>query len=356
MNQAANPDMIALAREARGFTQTALAEAINVSQGKISKIEAGLLRASEDDVRELANVLRFPVSFFFQPGRRFGTGPSEFYHYRKLKSVSTHALDRYHAEIDIRRMHLASLLDAVDISAPRGFPEHDIDEFAGYAEEVARAVRAAWHVPRGPVRNVTQLIEAAGGIVIHHDFGDHRIDGISRHVPPLPPLFFMNARVGGARYRYTLTHEVGHVVMHRFANPEMEDQANRFAAEFLMPASEIQPHLSYLNLGRIADLAAYWRVSMSAILQRAADLDKVTAAQKKGLWIQLGKSGYRSREPQALEFAVELPKSLQALLEAHVSELGYSVAELAAALNIYQDDFARLYPPKAGLRLIHGSR
>jgi Zn-dependent peptidase ImmA (M78 family)/transcriptional regulator with XRE-family HTH domain len=356
MSQAANPDMIALAREARGLTQTALADAINVSQGKISKIEAGLLRASEEDVHELAKVLRFPLSFFYQSGRRFGTGPSEFYHYRKLKSVSTHALDRYHAEIDIRRLHLASLLDAVDVSAPRAFPEYDIDEFAGSAEEVARAVRATWHVPRGPVRSVTQLIEGAGGIVIHHDFGDDRIDGISRHVPPLPPLFFMNARVGGARYRYTLTHEVGHVVMHRFANPDMEDQANRFAAEFLMPASEIQPHLSYLNLGKIADLAAYWRVSMSAILQRAVDLGKVTAAQKKGLWIQMGKSGYRSREPHALEFPVEQPKSLEAVLDSHITELGYSLAELAAALNVYQDDFARLYPAKSGLRLIRSPR
>src|ERR1041385_2342916 len=118
MSQTANPDMIALARESRGLTQTALAEDMQVSQGKVSKIESGLLRPSDDDIREFSRILRYPVSFFYQTGRRFGAGPSEFYHYRKLKSVSTHALDKYHAEIDIRRFHLVTLLSALDRSVP----------------------------------------------------------------------------------------------------------------------------------------------------------------------------------------------------------------------------------------------
>ncbi len=46
MTERVNPDMLALAREARGLTQGELAEAINVSQSKVSKYEVGLLEIS----------------------------------------------------------------------------------------------------------------------------------------------------------------------------------------------------------------------------------------------------------------------------------------------------------------------
>lgn len=44
-------------------------------------------------------------------------------------------------------------------------------------------------LPRGPVSNLVELIEEAGGIVIIARFGTSLLDGLSFRTEGLPPLF-----------------------------------------------------------------------------------------------------------------------------------------------------------------------
>lgn len=349
-----NPELVTLAREARGLTQVDLARALNVTQGKISKLEAGLLHASLETVEKLSVALKYPSDFFYQTDRRFGIGPAEFYHYRKKKRVASGVLSRHHARIDIRRIQITRLLEGVDISASRDFPHFDIDDFDADAAEVARALKAAWHVPQGPIRNLTALVEAAGGVVVPHDFESARgVDAVSRHAPPLPPLFFMNFDVGGARYRFSLAHDIAHMVMHNLPSPQMEDEADTFASEFLMPESEIKPHLAHLTLQRAANLASFWRVSIAAVVKRAADLGKLAPSRERKLWAEISTAGYRLLEPVELNFPPEEPTFLRRLIETYMSQLGYSRQELAKLLRVNEDEldaFESQY--RAGLRLV----
>ena len=48
----------------------------------------------------------------------------------------------------------------------------------------------------------------------------------------------MNSDMPGDRHRFNLAHELGHALMHRHSTGECESEANRFAAEFLMPKEE----------------------------------------------------------------------------------------------------------------------
>ena len=98
-------------------------------------------------------------------------------------------------------------------------------------------------MPNGPVLSMTSSVEDAGGIVVLIDFGTPLVDGVSRWVPGLPPLFFLNQAAPGDRGRMTLAHELGHMVMHHVARAEMEVQAFEFAQEFLMPAKDIRHQL-----------------------------------------------------------------------------------------------------------------
>ena len=54
----------------------------------------------------------------------------------------------------------------------------------------------------------------------------------------------INSRVPTDRKRMTLAHELGHIVMHSepiHLSKQSEEEAMRFAAEFLMPAHLIRP-------------------------------------------------------------------------------------------------------------------
>jgi Zn-dependent peptidase ImmA (M78 family) len=205
-------------------------------------------------------------------------------------------------------------------------------------------MRVAWHLPRGPIRDVTQAIETAGGIVMRCPFPTRLVDAVSRWVPGLPPLFFVNESLPADRERLTLAHEIGHLVMHRTPSATMEDEAFSFAGEFLMPTSEIGPYLANLTLPRLASLKAEWRVSMAAILQHATRLGAITERHSRYLWMQMGKAGYRRQEPAELDFPKEEPRVLSALFDLHQREFGYSVADLSARFAIHEDELLKTYP------------
>jgi Zn-dependent peptidase ImmA (M78 family)/transcriptional regulator with XRE-family HTH domain len=353
-----NVAMVTLARESRGLTQTELAHLIGVSQAMLSKIEAGAKVPTDAMLARLAEELKYPVEFFSQPDTVFGPGLSEFFH-RKRQDVGVKTLARVHAQINIVRMHITRLLRSVEDMDVKIRPL-DMEDFEGKPQEVARAIRSTWQIPEGPIPNVIRMIEDAGGIVIRYPFGTSRIDAISRWVPGLPPLFFVNDGLSTDRERLTLCHELGHLIMHDVPNSQMETEANQFAAELLMPEQEIAPQLDRITIDRLAALKPYWRVSMQALLFRAQELKKVTARAAQFLWIQM--APYRRQEPPELDLMPEAPTLLQEILDLHRNTFGYGLPEFAKMLNAQPAELVSTYglghtkeETKLRLRLVRNS-
>ena len=339
--------MMELARCSRGFTQTDLARRIGVKQGTISKYEAGLLEPPIDFLNELSSVLGYVTDFFFQTGRPYGMPP---FHYRRRKKLGAKALSKIIAEINIRRMHLESLLRSYDIGANNHIPEIDRDEYRGghgrdfSVEDAARYLRELWMVPDGPVDNVTDLIEENGGFVIPCNFGSDLIDAVSQRIDGLPVLFFVNMNAPADRVRYTLCHELGHMVLHTIAaldDDELEVEADRFAGAFLLPGKEFRSQLSHFDLRQTANLKRYWKVSMAAITMRAFHLGLITPYQRKTFFIQLSKLGYRNSEPY--EPPKEFPKKMRRIFSYFLSVLDYTKKELAQTLFISEAEIDQMY-------------
>jgi len=335
-----NPEMITLARESRGYTQNELAKRLRVTQGLLSKVESGLKPATPELIGKLAEALDYPERFFTLQDRVYGLGLGTLYH-RKRQSLSSTTLAKVHSQINIIRIHLSRLLAAVELPASK-IERIDLDEVKS-PDQIARIVRARWMLKLGPVQSVTKSIEEAGGIVIRCDFGTPLIDAISQWPPDMPPLFFVNKDIPGDRLRYSLAHEIGHIVMHEEYGDGMENEADRFAAEFLMPASDIAPFLGTISLPQLATLKSYWKVSMAALLKRASDLEKINQGQARYLWMRMSQAGYRKKEPPELDIPVEESTSIRDLLGLHRNRLGYSVAELSDLLVLNEHEFRANY-------------
>jgi Zn-dependent peptidase ImmA (M78 family)/DNA-binding XRE family transcriptional regulator len=342
-----NHHMMTLARDARGLTQAELAESLQVVQGTLSKYETGLSEPPKEFVTDLADVLGFEPAFFYEPGRPHGLPP---FHYRRRKKLSAKALGRIVAEMNIRRLHLIKLLTSFSWKANSFIPEVDPDEYRGRGaarlttEDVARHIREIWSLPNGPIPNMVELLENNGGLVIPCDFGTDLIDAMSQRIDGMPVLFFVNINAPADRLRHTLAHELGHMVLHTIAvksDEEMEDEADAFAGAFLLPADEIRPQLRRFDLRQLANLKAYWKVSMAALAVRADRLNLITPYQSKMFWIEMGKLGYRKREPN--EPPKETPKLLRQIIAFHIKQLGYSVSELAKALHLKASEFQDMY-------------
>jgi Zn-dependent peptidase ImmA (M78 family) len=350
-----NSGMLTLARESRELSQADLAELARLPQTIISRFEGGIAQPTEQQIAVMAKSLSYPFELFYQEDRIFGFNASVFFH-RKRADMPAKTLRRIYSVLNLTRMRVGRLLLATSIAPETELIRMSVDEF-GTPENIARQVRALLHIPMGPISDLTSAIEDAGVIVATHKFGSSRTDAVSEWVPGYPPIVLMNAdeSVGGDRYRWTLAHELGHLIMHKFPSDSMEEEANRFASELLLPQSEIKHHLRNVRLANLALLKSIWRVSMGALLERAKQLGTITATQYRYMRINFGKLHYNTREPSELDIPVEKPTLLSELINAHIKQLEFGVEDLAKLLNLCPDEFVELYAPdvsRPGLRLI----
>lgn len=349
MTDTVNPEMIQLARESRGLTQEELSQRTSISQGRISKCEKGYASISINDLDQIARALDYPKSFFYQQARPHGFGVSGVFH-RKRQSLPMLILKKIQAEFNIRTMEIQKLLDGVDIRSENEFHRLDIEDFDGDAENVAELVRAQWNLPLGPVKSVIGVIESAGGVVLKYDLGSRKLDAQSRWINGLPPLFFVNQNIPTDRLRFTLAHEIGHVIMHRIPTNNIEDEANRFASSFLMPRREIIADLSPFSLEHAVALKLKWKVSIAALVMRAADLGVVSPSQKRRFFTLLGAAGYRTNEPLTLPDE-EQPVTVHRLVNVYLSDYRYTTADLCHMLSINKNDFLARYSSAPQLRV-----
>jgi Zn-dependent peptidase ImmA (M78 family)/transcriptional regulator with XRE-family HTH domain len=344
MSEKFNGSMLTLARQWRRVSQVGLIEAIHnkITQGTLSKIEHGRLQPDAGLVDAFADTLKVRRSFFFDSA--FVRDPMISYH-RKRQSLSTTDLQAIHAEAEIYRLNLRKCFDAVEIenSLP-SVPAIDPDQFGRNIEDIAAAVRQRWKLPRGPVADLTKTVEDAGTIVIRQNFGTPLIDGFCQHAcDDLPHIVFLNAQQPRDRLRFSLAHEIGHLVMHHTPHPQQEMEANQFAAAFLMPAKEIIHDFFHPSIRRFQELKSYWGVSMHALVYRAWTLGTLDDRQYKYFMVEMSKRGWKRQEPLEPTHLKEEASTLKHVIEAHLEVLGYTNEDVADLFGLTDQDFTDLY-------------
>src|SRR5947209_8034751 len=157
MSESFNPEMLVLAREAEGVTQSQLAHMVSMAQGSVSKIESGLLGLTVEQLERICDALDYPPLFFFQSDPLYGYGSSCYYH-RKRQNIPVSDLRRTLAQINILRIQLTKLLRGVEIETENKFHRFDLADYDNSPEKIARLVRGSWNLPPGPVQSLVSAI------------------------------------------------------------------------------------------------------------------------------------------------------------------------------------------------------
>ncbi len=354
MPETFNPDMLILARQYRALSQGELAEKVKgiLNQPRLSRIENGLYSPTTEELEALARALSVRTEFLFHPMTR-RSSPAAYH--RKRQKLSQSDWLRIYARAEIYRIMLGVLLRSANVETKRMLPPcRDPEDADGRIEDIAKGVRQFWALPRGPVADITRIVEGAGIVVVSYDFGTDLIDGFSQHQnEDFPPIIFTNTRQPKDKLRFTLAHELGHLVMHRMPNQEQESQANRFAAEFLMPTEDIRPSLHSFSIERLLDLKRYWKTSMQAIVRKARDVGKMDERKYRYYNYEISRRGMKRNEPGEITDPIEIPSLFKRLIQAHVTGLNYTAEEFSRLFGLPASELDRDYlPERPKLRIV----
>ena len=210
-------------------------------------------------------------------------------------------------------------------------------------------LRAHFHLPKGPVKNLITTLEDHGVFIFLEDFSSMKLTGFTLVGNDTTPIIFINNEAPGDAERLTVAHELGHIVMHAIISENAEDEAWRFAAEFMMPKADISFELRKARkLADFADLKRKWKISMMALMRRSRELSMITDTHYRYLMQAMAR--YRIEEP--VSTPQEIPSLFGELISKYKDEYNYSDDEIAQVLSIHKEMYRDLYVKCDSIRLV----
>lgn len=322
-----NPEKLTEARESKGLSMADLARLIDITRQAISTFEKGTKQPAPDTLMRISQVLDFPIHFFTSKSRDVKIESVVFFRSRSGTAKKERVMCKTKA------LWVATILDTLTEHAEipeANIPDLMTKDFNDLSPEeidvIASQTRRHFKLQDGPIKNITMLLEN-NGIIVSHIHTTSKVDAFS-FVSKNRPIIVTDSSYTAARSRFSIAHELGHLIMHQSISEEdlkdkeifnlIEYQANYFASCFLMPAKTFSQEFFSTKLSALISLKKRWGVSIAAIILRLSNLQLISENQKLYLYKQL--APYRKQEPLDSEMPKEEPvllKKLLSILESH---------------------------------------
>ena len=334
-------ERIKRARSAAGLSLRDAAERAELSAMAISKFERGEATPSSQSLIRLSRAFGTPLEFFFRPD----TVTLEKPKYRKRASLGKKQLVRIEADILDQVERFVELLalfpnaPAVPFELPTGLPQSIVT--MDDVESVAMHVRNVWGLGRNEIFAVADAFEERGILVLTTEVeGESKFDGLATKVNGFP-IVVVGEQWPGDRQRFTLGHELGHLVLEGrledLSEKEQEKACNRFAGAFLVPRetviAELGEHRSDIEPKELYQLKHKYGLSMGGWLYRALDVGVISRATYEKLIRRFSANGWRKNEP-GKSFPPEKPHFFERLIVHALAEEMISMSKAAELMSI----------------------
>ena len=292
------------ARKAAGLSMSALAEKVGISANAIKKYEHGINMPSSGNLIELARALGVRSEYFFRPIKI----KLEDVEYRKhadtpknlLEQINGDVIDQAERWIELLNLYPNSVKPVPRFTLPCSLPG-SVNSFEGI-EAIAKIIRDEWELGQSPIPDLIDTMESKGIMIISTAKANNKkFDGLAGVAEGIP-LVVISSHQPGDRQRFTLAHELGHLVLRsRLIGLDEEKACNRFAGAFLLPRPAIIQHLGAyrhaLETRELYMLKHEFGISMLAILVRSGQCGIISDNLQKSYYMQFNKDRWRTQEP-----------------------------------------------------------
>lgn len=310
------PARLTQARVRQGLSKSELAAAVDVSSAAIGQYEADVNAPRLEVIERLARVLKVQPDFF-NVGRPMARIDTVNAHFRSLRS--TRVSDRQ------RALATTTLVWELTFALERSvkLPDADLPKLPTGTSpaDAARALRAHWNLPDGPVKHLVATAESRGIVVVVRPLSEvERVDAFSAVIVERPIVITTPRRTENVfRHRFSIAHEIGHLLLHADSDEQsaaVEREADEFAAAFLTPAAAMDTVLPQrLDLAALDRLGRTWGVSPHSLVRRMVERNRVTESSARRAYQRLASSydpetdptsSYPGETPTLLRKAAEL--------------------------------------------------
>ncbi len=295
------------ARKAAGLSMHALALKVGLSDNAIKKYEHGINMPSSPNLLKLAKALGVRTEYFFRPVKVELQGIE----YRKRANTPRKLLDQINGDVMDQAERWAELLDLYPDSV-KPVPKFSLPDklpaqvsTADDIEAIANMMRAEWALGLNPIPDMIDTLESKGVMIIGTKVeAKKKFDGLAGNIEDTP-VVVVSSHHPGDRQRFTLAHELGHLVLHgRLAEGMNEEKScNHFAGAFLLPKQGLLQHLGKtrraIEAQELYMLKCEFGISMMGVLIRAGQCGVISQGLQKQYYIRFNKLGWRTEEPGA---------------------------------------------------------
>ena len=296
-------DRIARARKAAGLSLRETATLVGVSQTAIQKFEKGALTPSSAHLIGLAKAFGVRTEYFFRSFEVDLKGVE----YRKHSKTPKKLLNRIDGDVRNQAERWFELINfypkkpVANFVVPSSVP--DVVVSMEEIEEVAVGVRFDWELGLNPIPDLIDTLESRGlNVITTKVSGEQKFDGLAATILG-SPFVVVSSEWPGDRQRFTLAHELGHIVLNGRLAAGLDEEAacNRFAGAFLMPQKKVIEALGAkrhkFELQELALLKREFGLSMQSILYRARQSGVIDEQFHRQLFKLFAQKGWRKHEP-----------------------------------------------------------
>lgn len=326
------------ARQAVGLSMRDLGAQAGLSAMAISKIETGKSTPTSGTLLKLSKALGVRTESFFRPELPELMAPE----YRKRSTLPKKQLARVQADVLDQVERFLEVIGIfpeppiVPFEPPAGLPKRVSSLEA--IEDVADALREAWHLGTNAIPCLADTLEGRGFLVLATDADETmKLDGMAATVGGFP-LVVVGSKWPGDRQRFTMAHEFGHLVLEgRLRGLDEEKACNRFAGAFLASREAVRKELGSrrrrLSVRELEAPKLEFGLSMRAWIFRAKDVGVIDDADATRLHRLFTQKGWHRTEPGSA-VAPEQPKLFEQLVLRALAEDMVSTSKAAELLGL----------------------
>lgn len=347
------------ALDARGMRASELAELVDVTAASISNYEHNKQTPRPDVAARICDKLNLPMHFFTAPAT-----PTPHLHWRSMAAAKKVARKRAAQRFKWLCEVLHVIESRVECPASNMLninPPKDPTELSDSdVEEAAQQLRKHWKLGDGPISHTVRLAENNGVVVVRAEIGDY-LDAFSNWSTLDRTRYCVvlgTDKKSAVRSRFNMMHELAHGVLHRNVSEEtartkdfhdaMEDQADRFAAAFLMPVATFPAEVYSVSLDSLVPLKPRWLVAIQAMIMRMSHLRMINDAEKQRLFAQVSQRHWRKSEPLDDEIEIEQPQLLRRAIDIILNKNLIDPKELVGLVRLHIPDIERAIGVAAG--------